>query len=353
MKAWVLENIGELNEKEIETPVPGKGEVLVEVKTAGICGSDIQRVYENGAHRMPLVIGHEFAGGVVGCGEGVSDSLIGKRVGVFPLIPCRKCRSCRNKQYEMCTGYSYLGSRTHGGFAEYVTVPAWNLVELEEGTTYEQAAMLEPMAVAVHAMRRLNLTEDSTVCVCGLGTIGQLLIMFLKERGIRQVYAIGKSETQKQSVIQFGVLEEDYCDSRIVDANTYLMEQTADNGVDVFFDCVGKNETIVLGLEVTAAGGQVCLVGNPYGNMEFSRDTYWKILRKQLRVTGTWNSTYLGEEDKNAKQDDWHYVLERLKGGNIHPEQLITHRFSMEELGKGFEIMRRKSEPYLKVMMCV
>ncbi|MGN0403025.1 MAG: galactitol-1-phosphate 5-dehydrogenase [Acetatifactor sp.] len=351
MKAWVLEDIGEFHLKDIEKPVPGEGWVNVRVKAAGICGSDIQRVYENGAHRMPLVIGHEFSGQVESVGKHVSEAWIGKRVGIFPLIPCRQCAACLSKKYEMCTGYSYLGSRTDGGFAEYVSVPEWNLVELPENVSLEQAAMLEPMAVAVHAMRRLEIKQESTVAVCGLGTIGQLLIMFLLERGIRNIYAIGKSDSQRASVLELGLSDRGFCDSRTVEVKEYLNSVTESRGVDAYFDCVGKNETVALGYEVTAPGGQVCMVGNPYSDMSFSKDTYWKLLRRQLRITGTWNSSYLGEADEEAGTDDWHYVVNRLKEGSVHPEKLITHRFSMEEFNRGFEIMREKKEPFVKILM--
>ena len=119
MKALVLEDIGKLNIRDINKPLPKAGEVLVRVMACGVCGSDIPRAYKDGAHNMPLVIGHEFAGIVEAAGEGVSKDFVGKRVGVFPLIPCKKCGPCINKQYEMCRSYGYLGSRCNGGFAEY------------------------------------------------------------------------------------------------------------------------------------------------------------------------------------------------------------------------------------------
>ncbi len=165
MKAWVLHNIGNITLDAVTIPRPAAGEVLLKVRAAGICGSDIPRIYDTGAHSMPLIPGHEFAGEVAGVGAGVSDSWIGKRTGVFPLIPCRRCRPCSERRYEMCRGYSYLGSRRDGGFAEYVVVPEWNLIELAANVSYEEAAMSEPMAVAVHAIRRVQPKANETVSV--------------------------------------------------------------------------------------------------------------------------------------------------------------------------------------------
>ena len=233
MKAWKLEEIGKIRlYDEVPVPEPEAGEVLVKVKAAGICGSDVPRVYKDGAHSMPLVIGHEFSGQVEKLGANVDKSKLGKRMGIFPLIPCRKCPQCLEKKYEMCSNYSYLGSRRDGGFAEYVTVPEWNLIELPEGVTWEQAAMLEPMAVAVHAMRQLTLKETDSVLVCGCGTIGQLLIMFLLERGIKIVYAAGNKDFQKKSLIDMGLPEGHFCDIKNMDLHEWIMEKTGELGVD-------------------------------------------------------------------------------------------------------------------------
>lgn len=351
MKAWSLDSIGVFNfSEDAALPSPMDHEVLIKVKAAGICGSDIQRVYENGAHRMPLIIGHEFSGFVVKTGKQVNEKWIGKRVGVFPLIPCKQCFACLHKNYEMCCQYSYLGSRRNGAFAEYVSVPEWNLIKLPENLTYEQAAMLEPMAVAVHAMRRLNLNNHSSVAVCGLGTIGLFLIMLLLEQGIENIYAIGSKNIQRDKAIELGLPKENYYDARMQDATGFLKQKTVNRGVDVYFECVGKNDTITQSINATGSNGQICMVGNPYSDITMKKELYWNILRKQLTVTGTWNSSFLGSYDGDSLSDDWHYVLRRLEKGTIHPEKLITHRLPLEKLKSGLEIMRDKREDYIKIM---
>lgn len=158
MKAWVLHGADDIRYEEIERPQPADCEVLVRVQAAGICGSDVPRIYKTGAHVHPLIPGHEFSGIVEKTGTSTNPEWEGKRVGVFPLIPCRECIPCRKRQYELCRNYSYLGSRRNGGFAEYVLVPEWNLIELPANVSFTEAAMLEPMAVAVHAMRRVRIS---------------------------------------------------------------------------------------------------------------------------------------------------------------------------------------------------
>lgn len=345
MKAYVLHDIGNFHLNTVPDPVPDENEVIVAVRAVGICGSDIPRIFKNGAYTHPLIPGHEFSGVVASIGKNVDRSWQGKRVGVFPLIPCHTCESCRKKQYEMCKNYNYLGSRRDGGFAGYVAVPADNLIALPDQVSFEEAAMLEPMAVAVHAMRRIQPGRQDTIAVCGLGTIGLLLLMFLKEAGMENILVIGNKDSQKKIVHRMGIAEEKYCDYKEKDAQEWIMEQTDGQGADVFFECVGRNKTVLLAVNNAAPGGKIMLVGNPYTDMMFERSIYWKILRNQLTVTGTWNSSF----DHNI-QDDWHYVMERLEQNSITPKELISHRFPFEELEKGFFIIRDKTEDYIKIM---
>lgn len=346
MWAYVLNGINELQLNDREMPIPQQGEVIVRVMACGICGSDIPRIFETGAHVHPLIPGHEFAGVVTDIGKDTDKNWFGKRVGVFPLIPCGDCVLCKNKQYEMCKSYSYLGSRRDGGFAEYVAVPQANLIELPEEVSFDVAAMLEPMAVAAHAVRGIGVKKTDSVAICGMGTIGLLLLMFLLGMGVEKIFVIGNKESQKERAVLAGIDEDNFCDARHNVTEKWLMEKTQNRGVDVFFECVGKNETILQAINMVAAGGKVMLVGNPYSDIKLEKTVYWKVLRNQLTLKGTWNSSFTHED-----QDDWHYVIQRLKEKKIKPEELITHRFSPEDLEKGLKIMRDKTEDYVKIMI--
>lgn len=346
MNAYVLHGPNDIHYEKVDTLKISEGEVLVQVKACGICGSDIPRAYKTGAHVHPLIIGHEFSGVVTALGDGVDTKWLNKRVGIFPLIPCKECLPCTNKQYEMCRNYSYLGSRRDGGFAEYVAVPQDNLIELPDEVTFEEAAMLEPMAVAVHAMRGIGIQKTDSVAICGMGTIGLLLLMFLKELGIENIYVVGNKESQKKNAVLAGVNEQDFCDTRLNDSEKWLLDKTGGKGVDVFFECVGKNETVLQAINMTTPGGRIMLVGNPYSDMNLSKQVYWKILRDQLTLKGTWNSSFTHEES-----DDWQYVLQRLKEKKVEPVKLISHRFALKDLEKGLEIMRDKTEDYVKIMI--
>ena len=373
MKANVLYNIGDIRFTEVPDPVPESGEVIVKVVCAGICGSDIPRIYQTGAHVMPLIPGHEFSGVVTETGNNVDHKWTGKRVGVFPLIPCGKCGPCRQSSYFFFFFYNYLGSRCDGGFAEYVRVPAANLIEIPDNVSMEAAAMLEPTSVAMHAIRRAipefgtdGFAPDTElrIAVIGLGTIGLLLTSLLCGAGYQQILVIGKKTFQRQAAYRMGIPEEnifetvsDEMQNRVISPTNsvnvkksvlqdWILQRTAGAGADIVFECVGKNETAVQAVDAAAPLGTVVLVGNPYSDMRFPRDVYWKILRNQLTVTGTWNSSFLGDN-----LDDWHCVLKLIQSEAIHPENFITHRFTMRELQKGLLIMRDKKEDFVKIMV--
>ena len=384
MKAQVLHSICDLRYEEVPEPVLRSGEVMIGVRAAGICGSDVPRVYETGAHKMPLIPGHEFSGVVESVGEGADHAWTGKRVGVFPLIPCGKCEQCRQGHYELCRSYDYTGSRRDGAFAERVAVPASNLIELPENVSFEEAAMLEPMSVAVHAMRRgfraagipdvtgpagTELAEK-TVAIIGAGTIGLLLAMFLKDAGARKLFIIGNKDTQKKRAAVVTGVEKTLPEGKPQDAAGFINTMETDpveqlcsrtgGGADLVFECVGKAETCSTAVECAAPMGTVVLMGNPYGEMTLSRNTYWKVLRNQLTLTGTWNSSFDVTAEGDAPQirpvsgtarDDWRYVLERLQKNAVRPSGLITHRLPLAELERGLLIMRDKTEDYCKVMV--
>ena len=386
LKAQILYGIGNIKYAEIEEPTLKEDEALVQVSACGICGSDIPRIYKTGAHNMPLVPGHEMTGTVKECAS--RPELVGRRVGIFPLIPCKECPQCKAGHYEMCENYNYLGSRCDGGFAEFVTVPVWNLIPLPDDISDDEAAMLEPMSVAVHAIREIGLirritaqdgskqwtTADAeadgaggsgtqpTIAVCGLGTIGLFVAMFLKDAGYRNVFCIGNKDIQKKKLLEMGYAEGDLCDVRYGEPATFIKEKTG-GGVDYYFECIGRPESYEQAIKCAAPLGKVMLVGNPAADMDLKREVYWKILRNQLTLKGTWNSSY---------PDDWTYVVERLTawsslreqkgdktGGSaaadaseaMTPSSLITHRFSLEDMDQGLSIMKNKSEEYIKVMV--
>jgi L-iditol 2-dehydrogenase len=300
MKAWVLHGINDLRLNDAAVPTPKQGEVLVRVKAAGICSSDISRVYDEGAYHYPIILGHEFSGVLAD----------GRRVGVFPLLPCHTCESCKAGHYETCSNYSYIGSRRDGAFAEYVAVPEWNLMDLPDSVSFEQAALLEPAAVALHAVRQLDLHKVQSAAVVGDGAIGQMAVKWLSMYGVASSFVIGRDDKPPLS----------RCDACV--------------------EAVGAADALRRCIELTKAGGQIVLVGNPGLDFSIDRMLYWQILRKQITVRGSWNSRY---------PSDWRKTLDNVDV--LHLGGFISHRYKFNELGKAFEMMRDKRERHGKVIV--
>lgn len=344
MKAYVLHGIGNLQLEEVLVPGLEKDRVLLEVKAAGVCGSDIPRVFETGTYHFPTIPGHEFSG-IVRETENPKDAwLIGKKAGVFPLIPCRTCESCQENKFELCRHYDYLGSRSDGGFAEFVSVPVWNVLPLPEELSFEAAAMLEPVSVAQHAVRQAEAGLGDHVAIFGPGTIGLLMAQWFRMQGASRVYLIGTREEQGELARKLGFPL--FFNSKQGDAVTWLMEQTEGTGVDIAVEGVGSGEVLAQCLRSAAPSGKILAVGNPKGEVRLSKEVYWMLLRKQLKLYGTWNSSY-GDMRKN----DWVTSVEALLSGQLKAEELITHRLSFENLFDGLEIMKDKSVFSNKVMI--
>lgn len=338
MKALNLHGVGDLRYDEVPMPERKQDEVLLRVRAVGICGSDIPRVFEKGTYHFPTIIGHEFAGEIV---EADDSSLIGKGASVFPLLPCGKCLACRTGHYAQCKAYSYYGSRQDGAMAEYLAVKEANLCLLPDGVSYEAAAMNEPAAVALHAFRKSRAVLGDTVVIYGIGTIAFLLAWWAKAAGVSNIILAGRSQAKVQMAEQLGFAA---VNVREADLGEYVRGLTGGEGADVCIEGTGCSDGAEACLDVAKRFGNVVLMGNPAGNVNISQNGYWQILRKELQLIGTWNSSF------SRQENDWQQSLQAMQSGILQPEKLITHRFSLSEYKKAFDLMHEKQEPYLKVM---
>lgn len=344
MKACVLQDINNLQYQDYPIPKLNSGEVLLRVRACGICGSDIPRIFKNGTYHFPTIPGHEFAGEVVEVADSEDENLIGMRAAVFPLIPCKKCSSCNKGIYETCKSYDYLGSRSDGGFAQYVRVPIWNLVPIKESLSFEEAAMSEPTAVALHALRRAQVEVGDTIVIYGAGTIGILIAQWARIWGAKKILLVGTKTNNYEMLKKLGF--DNYFSISEGDPVKWVMEQTNGNGADIAVEAVGVQDTACNCLESVALNGKVIFVGNPHSDFIFPQNTYWQILRKQLSIYGTWNSSY-----NNTPKSDWSIVVDALSSGAINVKPLITHKFTLETMHKGLEIMRDNKEFYRKIIV--
>lgn len=343
MKACVLELVGSLVYKEVPTPEPKSGEVLLKVRACGICSSDIDRVFKTGTYHFPTIPGHEFAGEIVSVGEGVDASYVGKRAAVFPLLPCFECDSCKNELYVHCAHYSYFGSRQDGAFAEYLAVPVWNVIPFDETLPFTQAALCEPTAVAMHACDKANKIEGAHVAVIGSGTIGIIIALRAQQLGAKSVTLVGTRDKKLEFVHGLGISQTVNSSNETV--HEAIASLTDGRGADVVFECVGTSDSLESSILSTAKSGQVVVVGNPAGDMTLPRNSYWKILRNELTLTGMWNSSY------NSRVNDWKTALEFMAREDVDLSKLVTHTFDLSQHEAAFDAVRDRDTFTIKVML--
>ncbi len=333
MKALVLHAVGDLRYEDVAHPVRRDGEVLVKIKAAGICGSDVPRVFEKGTYQFPTIPGHEFGGVVVEADEG---ALIGRKCAVFPLLPCGTCDMCERGAYAQCEDYRYFGSRpVHagedihpGGFAEYISVPLWNVV-LADGASsaalsYEEIALCEPCAVALHATEQADLYAGCRVLIYGAGPIGVMAGEWAKIKGAGEVCLFDIDERKAAYANRLGFA-------------------TAPSGLyDVCIEGTGAFKAWEGCIRNAKPFGTVVSLGNPMRDMTLPQDAYSLLLRKELCLRGTWNSRY------SSMRNDWATALSFMP--RLGLSHLVSHRFGLSEYERAFGVMRERNEFVNKVM---
>ncbi len=309
MRAAVLHGVGDLRVQETVKPVPGPQEVLIKVSACGICSSDIARVMKNGTYHFPTIPGHEYAG----------KDESGKLFAVYPLLPCYQCEQCRRQQYQCCTNYNYTGSRCDGGFAEYVKVPRGNLIPVPAGISAQEAAMTEPAAVGMHAAQKANIKQGQTVAIIGCGTIGLIAAQIARSMGALKLILIDISDERLDMARHLGFADVYNSRQNLAD----ILGPCA----DVVIEMVGLSITYNLAIDLAKGGGKVLWTGNIADDLVIPKSRVSSILRKELQVLGTWNSTALGTEPT-----DWQRVLQLQSQGKISLTSLISHQISLDEL---------------------
>ncbi len=343
MKACVLEKIGGLTYGDVAKPSPKTGEVLLQVKACGICSSDVDRVFRSGTYHYPTILGHEFSGEIVALGEDCDPELLGKRAVVFPLLPCFACPSCEEEAFARCENYRYFGSRNDGGFAEFLAVPLWNLLVFADSLSYEVASLCEPASVARHALKKAGSCEGKSVAIVGNGTIGLLSGMWAKLEGASQVFLLGRSKKKVDFGKELGFAQS--ISTENPEFLDYLLEETQGQGADIVLEMVGSGEAVSQSILACKKGGTLVLTGNPQGEMSLGRQEYWQILRKELTVKGSWNSSYY------CLGNDWQAVITAMEQGILNPEPLITHKFSLKEWENAFQVLQDPKETAIKVLL--
>jgi L-iditol 2-dehydrogenase len=338
--AGVLHGIDDIQYQDINISELKEDEVLINVKCAGICGSDIPRIKTKGTYHFPTIPGHEFSGIIVKKGHFVENVIVGDKVTIYPLIPCKKCFYCQAGKENLCKNYDYLGSRCNGGFAEYVKCPASNVLKIPEEVNFEEAALVEPIAVALRGVKRGKVKLGDKVIVFGMGPIGIFSAQWAKIMGAKVVVGIDRNDHKLEIAKKVGI-------THTINSNnenyTEKIKERLNGNADVILECSGANVFQEKSLELVKKSGIISIIGNPKQDMIIKENLFQLILRKEITLIGCWNSLITVEEN------EWKLVLNALKTKKIKVAPIITHRFNLPEIKSVFDnLYAQKYKDYCK-----
>lgn len=329
MKAAVFHGTGlGLTVQEWPTPNPGPDEVIVKVAACGVCHTDLHYL-DHGTPTFkppPIVLGHEVAGTVAELGDAVEGVAEGDRVLVPAVLSCGRCRFCREGRENICERGAMLGNHIDGGYAEYVVVPAEQLVPLpEEVPLIEGAIIADALTTPYHAVvHRGRIRPGDRVVVIGCGGVGLNLVQMATAVGGR-VVAIDADPRKLEWARRLGAA--DILDPAAVERIDSEVRRRTGGGADVAFEAVGKPETQKLGLDCLRTGGTLVLVGYSPEKMALNSG---RVMFRELEIRGS-----LG-----CRPVDYPRVVELARQGRVQVAELVTHRFPLEDIELAFETLR-------------
>jgi L-iditol 2-dehydrogenase len=341
MKALVLKEYRKFAIEDFPVPTLQPNEVLIRVRACGICGSDVHGMDGSSGRRIPpIVMGHEAAGVIAEMGSAVTGWSKGDRVTFDSTVSCGECWYCRRGEINLCENRRVLGVscgeyRRHGAFAEFVAVPQRILYRLPDNLSFEQAAMVEAVSVAVHAIERTPLESNAAVAVVGTGMIGLLVVQVLRARGCEKIIAIDLEEAKLKLASRLGATHT--IKASEPDLQEKIRALTSGRGVDAAFEVVGLPATVKTAIESVRKGGSVTLVGNLKPQAELPLQA---VVTRELTLIGTC-----------ASAGEYPACLDLISSGKVNVTEFISATPPLEEGAAWFERLYAGEKGLMKVLL--
>ncbi len=349
MKALLLSEYKRLTVADLPTPDPGRGEVLVRVAACGVCGSDVHGYDGSSGRRIPpIVMGHEAAGTIAAVGADVTGFREGDRVTFDSTVYCGVCEFCRRGEVNLCEDRQVVGVscdeyRRAGAFAEYVTVPEHILYRLPDGLSFPEAAMLEAMAVALHAVKLSEISaiaEPRSALVIGAGMIGLLVLQAARAAGYGRVVVADVDATRLQMAGELGAEEVvNTAETGLIGETLAgeILRLTGGRGVDVVFEAVGRAETVGAAIDCVRKGGTVVLVGNIAAQVPIPLQ---KVVTRQVRLQGSC-----------ASAGEYTEAMALIASGQIKVQPLITAVAPLSDGPEWFARLHAREPNLMKIVL--
>ena len=329
----VVKSKPELGIEIREVPEPqmkGKDEVLVKVKACGICGTDMH-FYEWQPHSrwitLPRILGHELTGEILQVREDVRNFKVGDKIVTETWGGCGYCYHCRTGQFNLCINQKRIGQQVDGGMAEYVVLPERNLYKIPQEMPYKEAAVIEPVGVAIHAFEQCNVKPGDSIVILGPGPIGLLAGMIAKAGGASQVFITGIDQ-DKERLALASKLGLRAINVQKENAEAVIKEVTDGVGADIAIDTTGAAGSLSQALKMIRLAGQVVLVGMaPAG--EFN---YTEIVEREAKVYGSWRRQPI----------TWLRAIRLVSNGIIDVRPIVSHTFNLKDAAEGFKLLHER-----------
>lgn len=339
MLQQVMTAPGKIEFREVPTPKPGPGEALIKIMKIGVCGSDIH-VY-HGEHPFtsyPVTQGHEVSGIVEELGEGVTGLSVGQKVTIQPQVVCGQCYPCRHGKYNLCENLKVMGFQTTGVASHYFAVDAQKVTPLPEDMGLDEGAMIEPLAVAVHAVRRAGDVSGQDICVLGAGPIGILVAQAAKGMGARRVMVTDVSALRLEKAKECGA---DFCvNTKEKDFGQALTECFGPDKADVIYDCAGNNITMGQAIAHARKGSTLILVA-----------VFAGMASVDLAVLND------HELDLNTsmmyRTEDYAAAIDLVNQGKVQLKPLISKHFAFQDYLEAYQYIDANRESTMKVIINV
>ena len=341
MKALVLTEYNHFDYKNVPRPEAGGGEVLIQVKACGICGSDVHGMDGSSGRRLPpIIMGHEAAGVIQEVGDQVTDWEVGDRVTFDSTVSCGTCHFCRRGDINLCDNRRVLGVscsefRCEGAFAEYVSVPQNILYRLPDGLAFEHAAMVEPVSIAVHAVERVPIHFGDVAVVVGSGMIGLLAIQAARAAGCGHITAVDVEPAKLALALELGA--DEALSPRDTDVLAEVRQRTEGRGADVAFEAAGFQDTVSLAIDAVRKGGSIGLIGNLTPQVQLPLQA---VVTRELTLYGSC-----------ASRGEYPACLEMIARGTIQVAPLISATVDLSDAGEWFDRLYAKEAGLMKVIV--
>jgi len=344
LKAAIKVKPKQLQCVELQKPSVRNNEILIKVKSTGICGSDINRIASDDEKWNTVILGHEFSGIADEIGSDVYQFEKGDKIAVAPLVPCNNCSSCKKGNFSLCENYTFIGSRINGGFAEYVVVPVKNVIKIPDKLSFDKAAMLEPITVCLHSIGSVDQLIGKSVAILGAGTLGLILLQICKVMGVKQV-VISDIVDEKLKIAE--KLGANVCvNAKKNSVESIVKRQVEGNGVDLAIESSGHNSSRITAINITKGKGEIILLGTSSNDIKIEAEIFERIVRKEILLRGSWMSY-----SAPFPGDEWNIAIWLLEKGEVDVDLLATHKFPLEKIEKATDLIFNSNEMFCKVLI--